>query len=76
MVKSNQRSLYLLPGIVGSVDGHGNDRVSKRINQFLVAFAKANNVAPGVVKTPAKRKTTAGSTKPSKKVKEEAKQEG
>lgn len=69
--------MYLLPGILGCVDGHGNDRVSKRINKLMTAFAKAN-VHPDVAKTAAKHKAVVSGGKEAKaneKIKEEAKEE-
>lgn len=69
LVKSNQTSLYLLPGIVGSVDGHGNDRTSRKVNQLLARFAEANNVDPAVVK--GSRRKAATDSPPRKRVKKE-----
>lgn len=69
LVKSNQTSLYLLPGIVGSVDGHGNDRTSRKVNQLLVRFAEANNVDPAVVKGSRRKAVT--DSPPRKRVKKE-----
>lgn len=69
LVKSNQTSLYLLPGIVGSVDGHGNDRTSRKVNQILSRFAEANSVDPAVVKNSRRKSTT--DSPPRKRVKKE-----
>ncbi|EJT45410.1 hypothetical protein A1Q1_06173 [Trichosporon asahii var. asahii CBS 2479] len=69
LVKSNQTSLYLLPGIIGCVDGHGNDRTSKKVNQLLARFAEANNVDPAVVKSSRRKSST--DSPPRKKVKKE-----
>lgn len=70
LVKTHQSSLYLLDGIVGSVDGHGNDRTSKKVKQLLARFAEANNVDPDLVKTP-RRKAPAAEGSPRKRVKKE-----
>lgn len=71
LVKSNQANLYLLPGIVGSVDGHGNDRTSKKVNQLLARFAEANNIDPAVVKASRRKNGAAATTPPRKRAKKE-----
>ncbi|KLT40940.1 hypothetical protein CC85DRAFT_303720 [Cutaneotrichosporon oleaginosum] len=59
LVQTHRRSLYALPGIVGEVDGHGNDATLRTTYRLLAAFARANGVDPAVVKDKQKRKVEA-----------------
>ncbi|WOO80828.1 uncharacterized protein LOC62_03G004356 [Vanrija pseudolonga] len=72
---ATRKDLYVLEGILGCVDNHGNDRTSKKVVQILETLAAAFNLEKGAVragKTTAaasatKRKANGSAAKPAPK---------
>lgn len=78
LVLANKRELYLLPGIIGEVDGHGNSRTSAKVDSLLKDFAKGTGLDAGVIarvkdelKLSGKRASNGAESKP-KRVKKES----
>ncbi|RSH86809.1 uncharacterized protein EHS24_005083 [Apiotrichum porosum] len=73
LVKANKRTLYTLPGIVGEVDNHGNNRTGSKVNQILNTLASSYGVSAETVTGGTKRKSGDKSTtsKRARKVKVE-----
>ncbi|KAL7421822.1 hypothetical protein Q5752_003593 [Cryptotrichosporon argae] len=62
-VLADPTPIYRLPGIFGIVDGHGNDRTGKKVEQILRALAVQYGVDPGIIKeVKARRKGRKAST--------------
>ncbi|KAL1411518.1 Methionine aminopeptidase 1D, chloroplastic/mitochondrial [Vanrija albida] len=69
---ATRKDLYLLDGIVGCVDNHGNDRTSKKVAQILETLAAAFKLEKGAVsagkaKGTVKREGPAATTPPKKR---------
>lgn len=65
----HRTELYQLDGIIGEVDGHGNDKTSRCVTRLLKAFAAANNVSEDVVTVNKKRKAAKTNNAKDKKAK-------
>ncbi|RSH86807.1 uncharacterized protein EHS24_005081 [Apiotrichum porosum] len=51
LIMAHRSDLYRLPGIAGIVDGHGNDRTSRKIKQMATQCAKTLGVSEDLVKS-------------------------